>query len=286
MRYDAKRYYLYPVLRPGSNDYLQGSLSTDVPTPIIDPEIQEFKTSVEFHLSEPTLEKLLLNGQAICAAMLYNSTTLFRRVYTSGVEPMMVPIHASTNALRDNVELQPFIVATERIELSGGGLHPEYGDQVFSILPWQPIAFDETWYFQLNPPTAPIRSIFDFGTNDELRDDQFSVELGERYIRISANQRTREAFEIQRDNRAFSFPSVYLSALMEALVNIRDEYVYGDGEQPLWSKSIQSRMKQLNINIGNVGEEGEHNLFEAAQLLLELPFRYITQYARMNEEDV
>ena len=285
MRYDARRYYQYPILRPGSNDYPQGSLSTNVPTPIIDPEIHEFKTSVEFRLSEPILENLIYSDQAICAAMLYCSKTLFRQVYTSGVEPMMVPIHAHTSKLKDNVELQPLIVAKKTIVLIGGRLHPEYEDQVFSIQPWQPLAFDETWYFLINPPTAPIRSIFEFGTDDELPNDQFAVVLLERYIRINANQRTREAFEIQRDKRAFSFPSVYLSALMEALANIKNEYGYGDGEQPLWSKSIQSRMKQLNINIGNEEEDGEHNLFEAAQRLLGLPFRYITQYASVCEEE-
>ena len=287
MRYEQKRNYPYPLLRPGSDDYPAGNLHTEVlgGRPKIQAEIQELQTAVVFHLDEPYMDKMVAQGQAICAVMLYCARTLYRRVYKGSVEPRVVNIGAPINQVIDLLELHPFIVAAEELVLQGEMLHPEYGEQSFTVQPWQPLAFDQTWRFKLNPPVAPIRAIFDLGTDDRLPDHQFSVELGEQYIRIFANEKTRQVFEIQRDHRALTHPSVYFGALMQALATIKNEAGLEEAADPLWKKSIRSKLEALELDIGTAEEDGEHNLFAAAQRLLHLPFRYITQRDDHYEDD-
>lgn len=277
MKYERRRSYTYPVLCPHNDDYVEGVLHTRMETPEIHPETNQLSACVEFLQIESTIENLVLSEKAKCACMLYCKKTLFRRAYQSrGVEANLVDIYAPANELVDIVEIHPFIVARETIEISHENLHPEYKGLTFRIQPGRPIAFDQTWRFRCQPPVAPIRSIFELDTDPNLADNEFDVNLEDRYIRILANEATRSNFDARKNVRSSTLPSIYLSALMEALIELKYRRDPDSESSKLWETSILTSMNALNLDIGNEEIDG-NSIFEIAQKLLYLPFRYVVE---------
>lgn len=272
MKYSAKRNYLHPVLRPFSDDYPDGSLRTQITrTDIVGGVLN---VAMAFEVSEASIQDQIRNGQAVCVAMLYCSATLHREMLYAGQRSLSVSASIPIDILRGDVELHPAIIAGDIISHPTDTAHGEYNSALVSIKKWHPLAVDQAWRFQVNPNLRPTKGIFNLENVDDLPNGIFDIkaDIANRYVNITANPSTMSKFKALSSNESNTLPTIYMSALVMALAEIKtiedDSLEHDDG----WVKCIKNNLKRLGINIGDQDQQGNHTLFKAAQLLLNNPF--------------
>ena len=271
MKYNSLRNYLHPVLRPFSSDYPEGKLKTHMHAELVGKSVN---VSVTFEVAEPTIQEQISEGNAVCVAMLYCGETLYREMLSAGTGSMRAQASIPSDLLHGNVELHPSIVAINDLDHPSTTAHEEYGATPVSIAQWNPLATDQKWQIQVNPRARPAKGIFNRESDNNLADGEFDIKCDptQRYVNLTANAATLTKLkELSPDERR-TVPTVYMSALVAALAEVRSMEsgpgIHEDG----WVNCIQINIKRLGIDIGNHEESGSHTLFRAAQLLLNRPF--------------
>ncbi len=281
MKYNPQRNYLHPVLRPFSDDYPEGSLKTTMRTDSTDSSVN---VSVTFEVLEPSIQDQITKGDALCVAMLYCGSTLYREMLQARTGSFTAEKSIRTDLLRGDVEVHPSIVAMNYLEHPSGTTHQEYGAGPVSIAQWSPLATDQTWRFQVDPTTRPAKSIFNREIDKSLAAGEFDIkcDTAEKYINITANAATMSEFK--RLSEHHTLPTVYLSALVEALAEVRDVETETSVDEDGWVNCIRNNLKRLNIDIGHQDQQGSHTLFRAAQMLLSKPFHPFLNSTVQEEE--
>ena len=271
MKYDPNRNYLYPVLRPHSDDYPGGELRSEVSAEVRGPDAL---IGVKFDPTDASVRQQVKDGNARCAAMLYCRETLHRETLRARKGDFALDAAIPARILVGDVEVHPIIIAVKDIDHSTKTAHPEYGGAVARIGKRQPLATAQTWRFRMNADERHTQSVFNLTTDNELPSDVFDIRIDpkERYIDIVANDETRGRFDNVRKNLTLTRSSVYMSALIEALARIKNDGGDGDEASGGWVDCIQSNLRKHGIEIGDRETAGSHSLLRAAQLLLEKPF--------------
>ncbi len=270
MKHDSNRNYLYPVLRPFSDDYHDQDLKTTVTT---EAKENDVNITVEFTVNEPTIRNQVLSGVALCSAMLYCRDTLYRETLKAGKGQFELERAVPKSRLINDVEINAAIVTVSDASLTTQTAHEEYAGRTVLIGQHQPLAIDQPWRFQVNPEQRPTKSIFNLKTDANLLDGEFNLAINpsERYLDLLANEETRRRFEEVRGNENLTISTVFISALMEALAWIK----YNDPEDfPSggWIACIRDNITAQNLDIGDSERNGTHSILLTAQLLLEKPF--------------
>ena len=285
MRYNSRRNYLYPVLRPFSDDYPEGKLTTALQVEITGKAVN---VSVSFDVAEASIQSQIFQGDAVCVAMLYCGSTLYREMLRAGTGSTRVETSISTDFLHGHVELHPSIVAANDLTYPSATAHQEYSSAPVSVAQWNPLATDQQWHFQVNPSARPAKGIFNREVDDELADGEFDVKCDTtaKYVNVMANSATMTKFkELSSDERR-TLPTVYISALVSALAEVKEMDSEANIHEDGWVSCIQTNMKRLGIDIGDQEGQGSHTLFRAAQLLLSKPFhQYLTMAFQERSSD-
>lgn len=271
MKYSPRRNYLHPVLRPFSDDYPSGELQTELQADVNE---QAVNVVLTFEITEPSILERIERGDAVCAAMLYCGWTLHREMFCAGTGSLRAETSISTDHLRGTVDVHPSIITVNNLSYPTSTVHQEYGSDPIPIAQWNPLATDRPWQFQVNPSARPAKGIFNRVVDDGLSDGEFDVvcDITEKYVNVTANSKTMTQLkEVSADDRR-TLPTVFLSALVSALAEIKEI----DAEAPIhddgWVTCIRNNLKRVGADIGDQEQSGSHTLFRAAQMLLSLPF--------------
>lgn len=275
MKYEPKRNYLYPVLRPYSDDYSSEELGIEVTT---EPVEEHVRISVKFDVGEPSIRNQIADGNARCVAMLYCRDTLHREMLRAGKGRFEITENVQSRYLVNDVEIHPAVVAVNGINHPTKTAHPEYGGAAVQVGKFQPLATAQTWRFSVNADQRAAKGIFNLAPDDTMRPDVFDVEINSaaRYITIKADPDTLRQFMNIRRNELLTLPSVYMNALVEALAYIKINRLEsgggGDVHSAGWVNCILSNLQDDRISVGDVDNSGSHSLMYAAQMLLAKPF--------------
>ena len=275
MKYEPKRNYLYPVLRPYSDDYATEELGIKVTTEPVEGNV---RIGVMFDVGEPSIRNQIAAGNARCVAMLYCRDTLHRETLRAGKGRFELQKEIPSRYLVNDVEIHPAVVAVNGINHPTKTAHPEYGGGAVQVGKFQPLATAQTWRFSVNADQRAAKGIFNLAPDDTMRPDVFDVEINSaaRYITIKADPDTLKQFMNIRRNELLTLPSVYMNALVEALAYIKINNLEsgggGDVHSAGWVNCILSNLQDDSISVGDVDNAGSHSLMYAAQMLLAKPF--------------
>ena len=287
MRYRANRNHLHPVLRPDSDDYLNSVFNTTLATPTYDAQNGLINVSVHFEPRNTTIRRAVEAGDAICAAMVYCSSTQYRDKLEASVrQPFVAQGQIPASLVKNRVEVHPAIITTHDIEaFDTTTSHPEYQRQQVKIEEFAPIAADHNWHFEVSPQLTPVRGIFrireaqgrtlEFGEFDTIIDEE------EQYIYIEASPETLETFNRNRTKLDRTIPTIFLSAVLATLANIKESEFDGqeNAEECQWRDCILNRLAELDVDIfGNEDQAPNTSIFLAAQKLLGTPLQRIWQW--------
>ena len=278
MKYDVNRHYLYPVLRPHSDDY--GEDATFLTSLEAQPSSHNVEVRMEYSVSDATIKEQVLSSQARCVAMLYCRDTMYRQLLKQNVLDdqfslfEVIPIHLLCN----QVEIHPAIVAQTLIKtFPTSTAHSEYGGIPITLAKGQPLAVDNPWYFDVNSQQLKVDSLFKLvvDTQSDLKDYEFDVVVDEkeRYVDIKANEDTIDSFRRLRSIKNATIPTIYLSSLITLLSRFQEictdnDLSFEDIPSVGWYRCVNQKLIDHNIMFGDSDSGSTHTLMRAAQQLL------------------
>ena len=247
MKFDARRHIPHPVLTPANDDYPDAHLDVTVSdVSVID---NNACFSIEFDVSEPTLTNTVRSGQASCKAMVYCRGTLFRQDLEAPPGTFTIRAALPMDQLMGVVEIHPFIVSTQEVDLAAGAVHREYRDYsaVLSVSQREPLAAANKREFEITPQRHNLDSLFIFQTDPEnsLPPGQFDIDLnpGERQIAILVNDNEHDQLMTLRSAKIMAVASMYMSAMVQAFAFLEyaDEDGLDDAPANGWVQYLSSR---------------------------------------------
>lgn len=274
MKFDLRKAFPHPVLRPHSNDYPDAEFEAQM-------ELERQRDSSGVHLSanfslsdEDILEQIEL-GAASFVLILECSTTHTRKAYRT-THPSLDDTLPS-GQLRGLVELRPFVVATQLIhDFRASGWHKEFVDMpsIMATAGTVLAADEPKSYYIDNAEEAPIGSIFSTTSVETARDGRWSCSIeGERVeIQLSTNDHrrlttARKSLDGKAD-AAYLMNGIFLPALHHVLIEADSNP--DDYESRRWFRSLDAKL--VDRKLDPLGADRANRL-EDAQRLLEDPFR-------------
>ena len=249
MRYNPNAYVDYPILRPNSSDYPDGSITTSL-------EWERYKdslsTRLEFDFTEPEILKQVEKGDATCFAFLYCSTTCYSEMLRADSCSTVITALTPLSNLKGRVEVHPSVVAVEDLVLRTDTAHPEYGGHAIPVQVRKQIAMDEPWHFSVGL-VGKIESVFRLEQSEAqttLQDGEFEFQIdpSARYIVIKSNPKTFLEFQKvrKRGHKPLSAASVYLSALTAAMGELEPEPEDAEPAEG-WANTVRALLQKQNI---------------------------------------
>ena len=265
MRINQQTRFPHPVLSEETQDYTVGSFSVGL-------RVSESRTTgkvtIDYtvSLAEPTVEGLIEGGQAMLGLFIVCRRTYYNELHR--IENGSGLIEFSKGELRDNVVFRPVVCAIEGIEhFSTPSLHREYGEIEWSFRPSDILALGEDIQIDVGlDKLAPMETIFELVTDDDVPNGETRVLLEREKIGISANKETRKGLHAMRGSgvgRLALLNGVYLPAVMEVLAAVSEDV--GSYENYRWFSVFSAKCSHLGIDFS------KSDLIADAQKLLRSP---------------
>ncbi len=269
--FDPRKSYLYPVLRPQSEDYPEAEFQVAVSVGRIE-RTTALVVEADFMLSDPDLLRLVEQGSACYALQVRSPKTYYRSAFST-----------SENHIRQNfppglvagrTEFSPFLVATNHIhDFCAYGWHKDYAGLSFDIATGSVLAVD--WPDEHTIDTteeAPLGSIFELVETSKLSGGMWGIDHAGERIRIELSPQDYARFKAARENvnnqpeAAYIMNSIYLPALIWLLQE-------GDKDseelsEKRWFRAVNARLEAKNLPL--LG--GNSNRVIDSQHLLDYPF--------------
>lgn len=266
MRYDEYKSFPYPVLRDGSEDYVDGAFQA-TPVYSLSKNAEKIKLKTNFITSEPSIKKLLKVKKAKYALLVEARETYFRDLIITHKDH--VTKEYSGGRIKGVVTLSPYIVAVGDIaNFKSNKFNTEYAGRSFSIKKGDVIALDRPREFYVGQEVfAHIGTVFELVEEDGVAKGEIKLSLDHEKIkiRVSPDQKTMlDVARGQSKNRSILLSGVYLPALMQVLSHMSKDAA--EFEDKKWHRSIKAKCDMKNIEINE-----ETDFLSVAQKLFSFP---------------
>ena len=267
MKFDREKAFPYPVLRPYSDDYTQGSFLADVDFVLSQSDIV---ANVTFALSNTEILRELERGHATYVAVISCRDTFFQAVLKASSPAGSLTIQA--NALRGLVSVDFYVVACKNIpSFVSQHINSEFGAT--------PIAFTVGDVLAQALPKAvyidrdlfrPLTSLVDLVKDEGLTGGSWRVDLDEDHLKIAVSPSMKAAIDSARDgreNQIILINSLYFSAIVQALQTLKDS---PDHYQDVrWAVVVQMQLHNAGVDLMT------SDAYLVAQQLLKRPLEMI-----------
>lgn len=273
MKFSEETSYPHPVLAPWSTDISGASFSTTI-TFREESESKQVSVHCATVLDQVEILELIRSGSATFGCFIKCLDTGFRRLQTFGFPEGTH--HFAPGALLGRVSIRPVIWAADCItNYHPKGVHAEFGSST-DIAVGQILALDEEQTIEVTrPPIAPIESIFEIVSSDEVTKSSFEVDTGADRITVRMDKDTYKLVQALRQTNDVSRTVVMNSLYVPVVMEVLDQVIKGGGfeqfEQYRWLYPFRDRCQLLDVDIEKL------NLLSDAQRLLEQPFESLHQ---------
>lgn len=271
MQFDALRAFPFPVLRPGSSDYLDSAMQTVVELVQSDDNL-EIAAEANIAVGVDEIRNLINDGKARYAAVFSCRDTYFRKAVLSR-EPRLTE-RFPAGALRGQVLIYPYVVATEAIEdYRCPWINAEFGEGPFFFPNGAALAVDEPQMIYVDRETfRPISSCFYLAANENVPSNEWQVDASEDKVRISVSPKLKERIangRSSKENRAILINSIYFGAVVQCLTLLKAKEEVGEQR---WAGIFRQRLAEQHLDID------QHPDTWLAQQLMRHPFAIVDRY--------
>lgn len=273
MKYDSNRIFGYPVITDEEmedKDYPNRKFSAKIILELNKEDFSKYTIRYDLKLDSETLNDLVRQGKASFVIRVKCNPTMFcmtKICSSSGT------IDVLGNDLRDKVEIQALLIATEKLTLEDvdSEFHADYVGLGFTVDKGGVLAYPapETYYIA-KENFREITSIFEWTVRDDTPKDTFSVDVDEKRIFILAQKSQIQTFKewLRNDKlKPFALNSFVLSAVTHAITELRKED--NQYEESHLANIIKTKCQNLNI----VFEDQKLCDLEIAQKILHSPIK-------------
>lgn len=271
MQFDPLRAFPYPVLRPGSSDYVDSAMQTVAE--LIESEDQlEITAEAALSVGVDEIRALVEMGKARYAAVISCRDTYFRKAMLSDQPNLSERFPAG--ALRGEVIIYSYVVATEAIEgFTCSWINNEFGDGPFSFPNGAVLAVDEPQMIYVDRETfKPISSCFYLAPNENIASNEWQIDASEDRVRIMVSPALKDRISNARNSkemRAILLNSIYFGAVVQCLSILKSADEVNDQR---WTRIFRQRLADQHLELE------QHAETWLAQQLMRHPFAVVDRY--------
>ncbi|NIJ37201.1 hypothetical protein FHR22_001885 [Sphingopyxis panaciterrae] len=271
MQFDPLRAFPYPVLRPGSSDYIDSSMQTVAELIQSDDQL-EITAEATIAIAVEEIRALVEAGKARYAAVISCRDTYFRKAMLS--EEPQLSERFPTGALRGEVLICPYVVAVEDIDgFVCPWINSEFGSGPFSFPNGAVLAVDEPQMIYVDRETfKPISSCFYLAPNENVPSNEWQVDTSEDRVRISVSPALKERIADARNSkekRSILLNSIYFGAVVQCLAILKNTE---EAEDLRWARIFRQRLADQHLELDRHAETW------LAQQLMRHPFSIVDRY--------
>lgn len=270
MKYDAEKSFGYPVLCQDRDDYLKASFQTAFSFNINDEDPSYFKFKYRFSCGVKEIINLIASGDVSYWVKMSCRATFYSKMYEVSESGEILIKGAD---LRDTVEFSGYVIAKKATTLSSKKINPEFGYDSFEVANGQVLALaPPITYVTEKEFWKPISSIFEYREKEELKDNEFSVDIEEEYVQIFTNASQSQKFkqfEKSENGRILLMNTVFFAAVSKMIDAINEKPE--DYRQKKWARVLEAKAAAKRVNLN------DHNSFVSAQRLLDRPMSKLAE---------
>jgi hypothetical protein len=269
MKFDPQKTFPYPVLRPGSDDYVEAEFQSAVQFEFVEGGIV---VSCNFATSSVELLNLIEAGYAQFVAIVSCRETYFRKTYRTKGSSISESLDA--NSLRGEVIAETYIVAIKDIKnYSSPDISPEFGKKRFDFVSGNVLAQAETQLAYIDREAfKPISSVFELARDESLSGGAWKVSLEQDNVQIQVSPEMKEAIDANRSSkeaRSVLVNSIYFSAATHMVQAMKDSDDFGDLR---WAEILRKQLFNHGLDLTSV------DAYYAAQVLMKSPLLLLKNY--------
>ena len=122
------------MMRPYADDYGDANkFKAILREPSVDTANDLLLVSLDYKITSDSVLESVESGDAVCVAMFYCASTLYRTLLRSASGECSVQGQIPLSAVGDQIELHPSIVAMRDFEYRPSEVHKEYGTSAIEI---------------------------------------------------------------------------------------------------------------------------------------------------------
>lgn len=277
MKFDEYKTFPYPVLRPNSDDYLDGEFQTSVNFEI---EKQTILVGVSFELSIDEISDQIKLGNAEFVAMVSCRDTYFQYMIRSNERKAQASF--AMGDLKGAVVVNPYVIARKKIEkFSSPYINSEFGSQAFTFNEGDVLAQDEAYLVYFDQESfKPITSVLDLVQKEDQPNDSWRVDFDGEHIQIILSTETKRIVDAARSstkNKVILVNSIYFGAVTEAIQKLKDpDNPYSDRK---WAKVFMKHVQNKNCNFET------DDAYVIAQQMMMQPLKRLNTEVLMSRDD-
>lgn len=270
MKFDKNKAFPYPVLRPGSDDYVGVEFQSTVEF-AVSPE--KIKAIISYAISSDEIVQEIEKGNARYVSVVSCRETYLRRVLESSEK--LVSADFEVGSLRGEVRVDPYVVAVKDIpNFLSQDINKEFGQESISYAAGDVLAQDETQVFYIDRDLfKPVTSVFDLVKNDSLSGGEWKVGLDEDHVQIEVSPQMKESIDSARNDKTkkvILINSILFAAVAHALQRLKDAREAYESRR--WAEVIERQMHNSGWDLAT------NEPYVIAQRLMKYPLALLDTY--------
>jgi hypothetical protein len=246
MKFDLQRAFPYPVLRPESNDYIDGDFQTEATFRTND-DSHALCVDVMWTLSVPEIQELIDSNQASFVLIISCRATFLRHTEQRNESEFSVFFEAGQ--LIGEIKVFSFIATKEKIDgFKCEWVNKEWGDTAFSFEPGALLAMEKPREIYLDKDlTKKITSVFRLVQDDNMDRYKWKIDADDDVVKIRVNSFMKEKIDLARNsekNKSILLNSIYFGAVMQCITFLKSEAEEYDNYR--WAKIMKYQIEELS----------------------------------------
>jgi hypothetical protein len=263
----------YPVIADERDDFLDSSYVV-----LSKVNISNTKVSIilDHNISLYEIEKAVeYSGELSYVTVIRCRSTFFRKAYFS--DKPHQEINIKSLELRDEVFIEPYVVAKESITVKSNKINPEYGFNEIKYESGDVVAIALVRNFShLKDAFKPLETVFEITLVKDLEDGDWELDTESDKLSIRVSKSVHEFESSYKNNKkgeAILLNSLYFAAVTEAVQTLKE----GESVNTKWAKVFKARITNLSIDLDNVPS------YKIANKLLKRPILKLNEIDNLSE---
>ena len=268
MQFSYQKSFGYPVLREGSDDYINGAFQPTVVPQNVGAGDNEVIVKCRFSLSVPEIQNLIDKKLAAFALIIDCRDTFFREIYYSNENK--AEFKCDKEVLKGRVVFESYIVARKAIDdFRSEFINPFFGSgpHKFSI----GMVFAQGVPLEKNIHAEKLRdskSLISFNTDESLRTGEWWFDVLSEFPSVYVSPEQLSSIKSAPSNADPMIENTFLVPIVaEMISSMRDEELEEQVEAYPWSALIHQGLEEAGHSVF----DSSLNAFRLAQIYLGLP---------------
>ena len=268
MQFSYQKSFGYPVLREGSDDYVNGAFQPTIVPQNVGAGDNEVIVKCRFSLSVPEIQDLIDKKLAAFALIIDCRDTFFREIYYSNENK--AEFKCDKEVLKGRVVFESYIVARKAIDdFRSEFINPFFGSgpHKFSI----GMVFAQGVPLEKNIHAEKLRdskSLISFNTDESLRTGEWWFDVLSEFPSVYVSPEQLSSIKSAPSNADPMIENTFLVPIVaEMISSMRDEELEEQVEAYPWSALIHQGLEEAGHSVF----DSSLNAFRLAQIYLGLP---------------